>query len=193
MRGDGEHVLLTFGHGTASAEQIVDLLRGADVQLVVDIRTAPGSRRLPHVVRAELARWLPEHGIDYRWEQRLGGFRRADPESPDTAWRNASFRGYAGYTRTEPFRQALDQLLAEAAARRTAVMCAESVWWRCHRRIVADVVSLGRGWRVLHLGHDGRLTDHVPSEGVRVRDDGLLVWDGGISPLFDELTRRNPR
>lgn len=171
--------LVTFGHGTASRDQIVELLQSAGIRLVVDIRTAPGSRRVPHVARTELERWLPEAGIAYRWEKRLGGFRRPAPDSPDVVWRNASFRGYAGYTRTEPFRIALEEVLAAAARRPTAVMCAESVWWRCHRRIVADVVMVGYGWRVVHLGHDGRLTEHVPTEGVRRRPDGLLVYDAG--------------
>ncbi len=80
-------MLLTFGHGTATAEQITDLIRGADVTVLVDIRTAPGSRRHPHVARAELERWLPEAGISYRWEKRLGGFRKSGPDSRDTAWR----------------------------------------------------------------------------------------------------------
>lgn len=171
--------LLTFGHGTAGRDEIVALLRGAGVRAVVDVRTAPGSRRNPDVVRAELERWLPEEGFGYRWEKRLGGFRRLAPDSPDVVWRNESFRAYAGYAREPAFVEAVDELLAGAEQETTAVMCSESVWWRCHRRIVADFVRLARGVPVRHLMHDGRLVPHELTEGVRRREDGLLVYDAG--------------
>jgi len=174
--GPGEP-LLTFGHGTAGEEELAGLLDGARVAAVVDVRTAPGSRRNPDAGRDALARWLPRRGLGYRWEQRLGGFRRAAPDSPDTFWENTSFRGYAGYTRDPAFVAAMDDLLREAATTRTAVMCAEAVWWRCHRRIVADFAVLARGVEVFHLMHDGRLTPHRPTAGARLREDGLLVYD----------------
>jgi hypothetical protein len=120
-------MLLTFGHGTATAERMTELLRGAGVAVLVDVRTAPGSRRHPHVARAELERWLPEAGISYRWDKRLGGFRKAAPDSPDTAWREDMFRGYAAHMRTEEFQAAMDEVLAQAGADRTVVMCAESL------------------------------------------------------------------
>src|SRR6516225_6104461 len=177
-------MLLTFGHGTATAERMTDLLRGAGVAVLVDVRTAPGSRRHPHVARAELERWLPEAGISYRWEKRLGGFRKPAPDSPDTAWREDMFRGYAGYMRSADFLAAIDGVLAEAVSRLVAVMCSESVWWRCHRRLVADFVTAARGVEVRHLMHDGRLEEHRPSPGLRLRDDGLLVYDAGQAPLL---------
>jgi len=173
-----EQPLLTFGHGTAGREELARLLRGAEVRAVVDVRTAPGSRRDPDVHRDALREWLPAAGIGYRWEKRLGGFRRAVPNSPDTFWRNASFRGYAGYTRTPEFLAAMDGLLHEAGRTRTAVMCSESVWWRCHRRLIADFAVLARGRPVLHLAHDGRLTGHPPASGARLQENGLLVYDG---------------
>ena len=171
--------LLTFGHGTASQEQITDLLRGAGVENLVDVRTAPGSRRNPHVNRDELQRWLPEAGIAYRWEKDLGGFRKPAPDSPDVGWTNPSFRGYAGYARTRQFVTAIDRVLAETKERSTTVMCSETLWWRCHRRIIADFVVLARGTVVRHLMHDGRLAGHRPSESARLTDDGLLVYDAG--------------
>jgi len=177
-------VLLMFGHGTASAEQITQLLHGAEVAAVVDVRIAPGSRRHPHVARAELERWLPDSGICYRWDKRLGGFRRPAPGSPDVAWREDMFRGYAGYMRTSEFLAAAAELIAEAATRRVAAMCSESLWWRCHRRLLADFVSVARGMPVRHLMHDGRLQEHRPSPGLRLRNDGLLVYDAGQSPLL---------
>lgn len=175
--------LITFGHGTASAGRITELLRGAGVTTLVDVRTAPGSRRNPHVARAELERWLPERGIGYRWEKRLGGFRRPAPDSPDVAWQEAAFRGYAGHMRGAAFAAAIGELLAQAAAARLAVMCSESLWWRCHRRLIADFAQLARGAEVRHLMHDGRLEPHRPGPGVRLRADGLLVYDGGQQPL----------
>jgi uncharacterized protein (DUF488 family) len=171
-------VLVTFGHGTATADEIAALLLGADVRSVVDIRIAPGSRRNPHVALSKLQRWLPEHGITYRWEKRLGGWRKPPPDSPDTALRNRPFAGYAAYMRSPEFRAALDKLLDEATVTCTAIMCAESLWWRCHRRMVADFVVLARGASVVHLMHDGRLRAHAPSDVARVREDGLLVYDG---------------
>ncbi|MFL6130025.1 MAG: DUF488 family protein [Mycobacteriales bacterium] len=174
--------LLTVGHGTASQEVLTALLGGAGVELVVDVRTAPGSRRHPHVARAELERWLPAAGIGYRWSPDLGGFRKPPADSPDLAWREPMFRGYAAWMRQEPFRAALGQVLESAAARRTVVMCSEAVWWRCHRRLLADTAVLLHGVPVRHLMHDGRLVPHSPSPGVRVRQDGLLVYDAGALP-----------
>lgn len=175
--------LATVGHGTASRDELISLLRGVGVRALVGVRTAPGSRRNPHVARAAMGAWLPEAGIEYRWEQRLGGFRRTPADSPDVIWRNDAFRGYAAYTRTPEFVAAVDDLLAGAARTTTAIMCSESVWWRCHRRIVADFAVLARGVEVQHLRHDGRLMPHVPTDGVRLRDDGLLVYDGGQATL----------
>jgi uncharacterized protein (DUF488 family) len=177
-------MLLTFGHGTATAARMTELLRDAGVAALVDVRIAPGSRRHPHVARAELERWLPEAGISYRWDKRLGGFRQPDPDSPDVVWREEMFRGYAAHMRTAEFITAVDEVLTEAAADPTAVMCAESLWWRCHRRMIADFVSAARGVPVRHLLHDGRLEEHRLSPGLRRRDDGLLVYDGGQAPLL---------
>ncbi|MER6563766.1 DUF488 domain-containing protein [Streptomyces sp. NPDC001027] len=169
--------LFTFGHSTASRAALGELLSGAAVDAVVDVRTAPGSRRDPDLVRERLAQWLPAAGIAYRWERDLGGFRRPEPSSPDTVWRNDAFRGYAAHTRTPHFLAAMDRLLDQAARTRTAVMCSEAVWWRCHRRLIADFAVVARDVPVLHLMHDGRLTPHSPTPGVRLRDDGLLVYD----------------
>jgi uncharacterized protein (DUF488 family) len=177
-------MLLTFGHGTATAGRMTELLRGAGVAALVDVRTAPGSRRHPHVARAELERWLPEAGISYRWDKRLGGFRKASPDSPDTAWHEDMFRGYAAHMRTGEFQAAADEVLDQARTSATAVMCAESLWWRCHRRLLADFVTAARGVPVRHLLHDGRTEDHRLSPGLRRRDDGLLVYDAGQPPLL---------
>ena len=175
--------LLTFGHGTATKDEILRLLRSAGVTNLVDVRTAPGSRRNPDVAKAALERWLPSENIAYRWEKRLGGFRKLAPDSPDLMVKNESFRAYAGHMRTPEFIEAADALEEEARSRRSAIMCGESVWWRCHRRMIADFLQLTRGTDVRHLMHDGSTVRHQPIAGVRVRDDGLLVYDGGQQTL----------
>jgi uncharacterized protein (DUF488 family) len=176
-------LLLTYGHGTDSPERTVELLRGAGVASIVDIRIAPGSRRNPQFARAELPRWLPAAGIAYRWDKRLGGFRAPGQDNPDVVWREKMFRGYAEHMRSPEFLAAIEPILAEAAERRVAIMCAETLWWRCHRRLVADFASAARGFDAGHLMHDGRIADHRPSPGLRLRDDGLLVYDAGQAPL----------
>ena len=177
-------MLLTYGHGTDSSERTVAILRGASVLSIVDIRIAPGSRRNPQFARTELERWLPEAGIRYRWEKRLGGFRKPGQDNPDVAWREEMFRGYAEYMRSAEFGSAIGAVLDEAGSRQVAVMCSESLWWRCHRRLVADYVSVARGVPVRHLMHDGRVEEHRPSPGQRLRDDGLLVYDAGQDALL---------
>ena len=173
-------VLLTVGHGTASEQELAGRLLGARVALLVDVRRFPGSRRHPHLAREAVQEWLPRDGVAYRWEERLGGRRPVAPDSPDVALRNPAFRGYAAWMRTGDFRAALQEVLAEPEP--TAVMCSESVWWRCHRRMVADAAALLHDVEVLHLMPDGRLTPHPPTEGVR-RDGDQLVYDAGTLPI----------
>lgn len=177
-------MILTYGHGTDSAERTVATLRGATVACIVDIRIAPGSRRNPQFARDELDRWLPEAGISYRWDKRLGGFRKPGPDNPDVAWREEMFRGYAEHMRSESFLSAIAGVLDEAASAQVAVMCSESLWWRCHRRLVADFLLAARGVPVAHLMHNNRIEEHRPSSGLRLRDDGLLVYDGGQGTLL---------
>lgn len=167
--------LLTVGHGRLDRDGLGSLLVSAGVELLVDVRRYPGSRANPDVKREALAEWLPGLGIGYRWEERLGGRRRVDGESPDTWWRVEQFRAYAAHTRTAEFAEAMGQVLGEVAT--TAVMCSESLWWRCHRRLIADVTVLRYDVPVLHLMHDGRLREHQPAAGARVAD-GSIVWDG---------------
>jgi uncharacterized protein (DUF488 family) len=177
-------MLLTYGHGTDSAERTAATLAGAGVAALVDIRTAPGSRRNPQFARLAMEGWLPAAGIDYRWEKRLGGFRKPGAGNPDVAWREDMFRGYAEYMRSADFGAAVDAVLTEAGSRQVTVMCSESLWWRCHRRLLADFVVVARGVEVRHLMHDGRVEPHRPSPGLRLRDDGLLVYDLGQTELL---------
>jgi uncharacterized protein (DUF488 family) len=170
--------LLTVGHGSLSQDALGALLIGAGVRLVVDVRRFPGSRSHPHVAAAAMAGWLPPVGVAYRSEPRLGGRRRLPPGQAcaDPWWTVEAFRAYAAHTRTPEFVAALDAVLEESAAGTVAVMCSEAVWWRCHRRLVADVAVLVHGRSVRHLMPDGRTAPHRPSAGARRAGD-VLIWD----------------
>lgn len=176
--------LLSVGHGTLGRDPLSALFRAAGADLLVDVRRFPGSRRNPDVATDALAAWLPAAGIDYRWDPRLGGRRRVpgdqDPDL-DRWWRVTAFRGYAAHMRTAEFRAGLADLVAPAtdprAERTVLFLCSESVWWRCHRRMISDAAVLVHGARVEHLGHDGRCTPHQPSAGARLAADGHLYYD----------------
>ncbi len=173
--------LRSVGHGTLSAEAFDRLLVAARVGRVVDVRSFPGSRHNPQFGREEMERWVPASGIDYRWIRQLGGRRRPMAGSKHIALRHVSFRAYADYMERPEFLAGVDELLTLAADEPTAVMCSESVWWRCHRRLLADHLVLVRGIEVVHLMHDGRLTPHAPTEGVRLAED-TLIYDVGATP-----------
>jgi uncharacterized protein (DUF488 family) len=177
--------LLTIGHGTATAQELVALLGTAGLERLVDVRTAPGSRRHPQFRRETMAGWLARAGVAYRWEPELGGFRKPEPDSVNYVLRHPAFRGYADYMRGPRFWAALDRLLAEVATARTVAMCSETLWWRCHRRLLADAAVLVRGAEVLHLDHRGGRERHRPTEGVR-RDGDLLAYDVGATPPLPE-------
>jgi uncharacterized protein (DUF488 family) len=170
--------LLTVGHGPQEHQAIGARLIGAGVERIVDVRRFPRSRTNSDVDREALEEWLPALGIGYRWDERLGGRRRLPPGRPveDGWWTVAQFAAYAAHTRTAEFTAALDELLIDSARADVAVMCSESVWWRCHRRLIADVAVLGRGVPVSHLMPDGRLAPHRPSEGAVTGSDGAVHW-----------------
>lgn len=174
----------TVGHGTRTTEELADLLREAGVNRLVDVRRFPGSRRHPHFAREALADSLPALGIEYDWRgEELGGrrSRKKDGSSRHPAWRNDAFGGYADYMDTPEFRAALERLEAEASGGvRLAVMCAETLWWRCHRRLIADALVL-RGSRVVHLIQPGNSADHPGNESARPGDDGYPVYDVGVT------------
>jgi uncharacterized protein (DUF488 family) len=174
----GAPVVWTIGHSTHPAERFAELLHGHGVALLADVRTAAGSRRNPQFGAAEMAAWLPAAGIAYRRIPALGGLRRTRADSPNTGWRNASFRGYADYALTEPFAVGLAELAALARERPTAMMCAEAPWWRCHRRIVADHLVTS-GWEVRHIGSDGRWSVHELTAFAVVAPDGAVRYPAG--------------
>jgi len=162
----------TVGHSTLALDDFLRLLDAWRIEAIADVRRFPGSRRYPHFASEALAASLPAHGIDYQWLPRLGGRRKARPDSPNTAWRNASFQGYADYLATAEFAAGLDALLALAARRRTAMMCAEAVWWRCHRALVSDVLKL-RGIEVVHLMDATHSVVHPYTSPARIVDGRL--------------------
>ena len=176
--------LLTVGHGTLDRVALGRVLTNAAVDVAVDVRRYPGSRRNPDVRREALELWLPAAGIEYFWDERLGG-RRHLPHGMaaiDTWWTEAAFRAYAAHTRTEEFAAGLTDLLAAVSMQQVVIMCSETLWWRCHRRLIADVATLVHQVHVDHLLPSGR-EPHDLAAGARLTIDGHVVWDGGASQL----------
>ena len=165
-------MLSTVGHSTRSLDELLGLLRESGITLVADVRTAPGSRRMPHFSKAALAAALPPHGIDYLHLPELGGLRRPRPDSPNTGWRNDSFRGFADHMASAEFEAGLRRLLELGHDRAVAVMCAEAVPWRCHRSLIADAL-LVRGSEVRHLLGPGRSQVHALTPFAVVEGDRI--------------------
>jgi uncharacterized protein (DUF488 family) len=140
----------TIGHSTRTAAELVETLQAFEIELVIDVRRFPGSRRLPQFNGAALEELLEANGIGYRWIEALGGRRRPDPASLNTGWRHPAFRAYADHIVTEEFADGLFELLMLARGLRTAIMCSEILWWRCHRRLIADVLT-SLGVEVIHI------------------------------------------
>ena len=164
--------ILTVGHSTHQAPAFLDLLRGAGVQVLVDVRRFPGSRRMPWFNEGALRALLGEAGIEYVHLAQLGGRRQPLRGSPNGGWREGQFQGYADHMESEEFAEGLGRLLELAATGRTAIMCAEAPWWRCHRRLLSDVL-VARGVAVTHVGSRGepephRMTEFAVVEGERV-------------------------
>ncbi len=143
-------LLWTIGHSTRTEAEFLDLLAEHAIEAVADVRRHPGSRRVPQFGSTALEASLPANGIEYLWLPGLGGRRKPAPASPNTAWRSAAFRGYADYMQTEPFADSLATLVNLSCGLRTTVMCAEAVWWRCHRGLIADVLQW-QGFEVTHI------------------------------------------
>ena len=172
-------MIYTIGHSTHSAETFIGLLRAHQIARVADVRTIPRSRRHPHFSQDSLAAFLPRAGIAYRHFPALGGLRKPSRDSQNTAWRHPSFRGYADYMQTPAFRCGVEALLEFCGAPsdfplalRTAVMCAEAVWWRCHRRLLADALVV-RGVSVRHITSPAEANPHQLSEFARPEGDGV--------------------
>ena len=167
MEEEKNKTIWTIGHSTHSFEEFVGMLHAFDIEAIVDVRNYPGSRRYPHFNKDQLESSLPENKIQYTHLKELGGRRKADPDSKNTAWRHAAFRGYADYMETTPFMHGINQLLDIALKCRTAYMCSEAVWWRCHRAMVSDYLKL-QGWKVLHILSARKAEEHPYTSPARI-------------------------
>lgn len=174
----------TVGHGTLAQDDFAALVNSAGIGEIVDIRSFPGSRRNPQFGTDEMTRWVPEAGITYSWLKSLGGRRREVPDSEHVMLRHPAFRAYADHMETAEFLFGLDDLLTHGEG--SAVMCSESVWWRCHRRLLADHLVLVRQVEVVHLMHDGRLTPHPPTPEARLYGD-RVIYDVGANLTLDDM------
>lgn len=171
-------MIWTIGHGNRSIEEFVGLLKNSAIECLVDVRAYPASRRHPQFARESLDQSLADAGVRYVWEGKaLGGRRKLPDDSPHVALRNPRFRAYAGHMTTEEFRRALDRLIETGRERRTAIMCAERLPWKCHRDLVADRL-VARGVGVLHLMSPGESREHTLSRLAR-NDGERLVYDAG--------------
>jgi uncharacterized protein (DUF488 family) len=157
----------TLGHSTRSADEFLALLEENRIEFLADVRHFPTSQRVPWATKTSLASLLDERGIGYELLVALGGFRKATPHSVNMGWRSAGFRGYADYMATLEFAAAVDQLLTLATAKRTAIMCAEAVPWKCHRSLLSDSL-LARGVRVIHILSAGKTQEHRLTPFARV-------------------------
>ena len=166
----------TVGHSTRSAEEFGRILLAHGIQVLVDVRSFPGSRRYPQFNRAALSESLAQLGIEYKHQPRLGGRRTPRADSHNTAWRNSSFRAYADHMETEDFRKGVEDLLELAASARVAVMCAEALWWRCHRSLISDYLKAA-GHTVIHIIDQTKTEDHPFTSAARIVD-GELSYRG---------------
>lgn len=167
-------ILYTIGHSTRPIEDFLSLLRSREIGLLVDVRTVPRSRRHPQFEGGALAETLGGHGIAYWHERALGGFRRPRPDSVNRGWQVAAFRGYADHMATQEFQEALDRLQTMASEQPTVIMCAEAQWWRCHRRLISDAMTVA-GWSVVHLGL-GPPVEHELMPLAVASPDGTLTY-----------------
>ena len=160
--------MLTIGHSTRTIDEFISLLKENEIKLLVDVRAWPGSKRYPQFNKDALAESLNTQGIRYEHFPELGGKRKSKADSRNTAWRNASFRGYADYMETEQFQKGIERLLDFAPdAGPTAIMCAEAVWWRCHRSLIADYLK-ARGVEVLHILGANKIEPHPYTSAARI-------------------------
>ena len=170
-----EKTVFTIGHSTRSIQEFIHLLQENKIATLVDVRNYPGSKRYPHFNKEALEKTLSGQGIEYIHSKDLGGRRKPDPDSLNTRWRNSAFRGYADYMKTNEFENAIKQLQAVAEKKPTVYMCSEAVWWSCHRSLISDHLKV-KGWKVLHIMNEGKLTEHPYTSAARITN-GQLRYD----------------
>ena len=162
----------TIGHSTHSFEEFHAMLHSFSIELIVDVRSFPGSRKFPQFNKEALEISLPQIKIQYIHLNNLGGRRKANPESKNTGWRHIAFRGYADYMETDLFKDGIKELEKSARKHRTAYMCSEAVWWQCHRSMISDYLKL-RGWKVMHILGTGKSVEHSYTAPARIVNDEL--------------------
>lgn len=165
----------TIGHSTRTLDTFIEMLRSFNIMQLVDVRHYPSSRKFPHFNKEQLKAALASAGIGYHHLELLGGRRKVKADSKNTAWRHPAFRGYADYMETDEFEKGIHQLIDIAEMERTAYMCSEAVWWRCHRSLISDVLKL-RGWNVHHIMDISKSTEHPYTAPARIQD-GMLYYN----------------
>ena len=178
---ENDQRIWTIGHSTLSIDQFIAGLAAFEIRLLVDVRSFPGSRRYPHFNRENLQTSLTAAGVDYLHMPELGGRRKTRPDSQNVAWRNESFRGYADYMETAAFREGIERLLDLARERRTAIMCAEAVWWRCHCSLIADYLKAA-GVNVTHILGENKSDEHPYTSAAQIVN-GKLSYRGVLESL----------
>jgi len=168
--------IYTIGHSTHPIELFISMLQSFSIQLVADIRSYPGSRRYPQFNKDNLENSFQQAGIKYIHLKELGGRRKPLPNSINTNWRNEAFRGYADYMQTDEFKNAVAKLEDLASTQRTAYMCSEAVWWRCHRALVSDYLKV-RGWKVMHMMGVGKSEEHPYTSAAKVVNGKILYHE----------------
>jgi uncharacterized protein (DUF488 family) len=182
LNDDRKPVIFTIGHSTHPAEIFLGLLGRHQIELLADVRSFPSSRRWPQFNQAALQASVESAGIAYQWMKALGGRRHSKgADSPHLAWEHPAFRSYADYADTADFDDGLAALIEAAGKSRTAIMCSEGLWWRCHRRIISDHLTV-REWDVRHIMPEGKLAAHMLPDFASI-DGGRIVYDGGQRPL----------
>jgi uncharacterized protein (DUF488 family) len=177
MRRSRKLHVWTIGHSTRDIDEFIDLLTENQIEAVADVRSLPGSRKFPQFNAENLAESLPTAGIDYVPFKQLGGRRKVRKDSPHTVWRHPAFRGYADYMDTDEFTKGVDKLLELAAKKRTAIMCSEAVWWRCHRSMISDHLK-SIGVKVTHIMALGKTEEHPYTSAATIVDGRLSYGTG---------------
>lgn len=165
----------TIGHSTHTMDEFIAMLESFGIETVADVRSLPGSNRYPHFNSENLAVVLPQNGISYMPASLLGGRRKVKPDSENVRWHHPAFRGYADYMETDGFLEGISLLTKEALAHRTAFMCAEAVWWRCHRSMIADYLK-STGWTIMHIVSPGKAIEHCYTPAALINEDGRLTY-----------------
>jgi len=168
-------IVWTIGHSTRTFEEFIEMLRSFQIEMVADIRSYPGSRKFPQFNKESLQMTLAQNKIEYIHLKKLGGRRKVNPDSKNTSWRHLAFRAYADYMQTNDFKEGIKELEEIALKKRTAYMCSEAVWWRCHRSMVSDYLK-AHHWKVVHIMAIGKEQEHPYTAPARI-EKGELTYE----------------